>query len=62
MDVVDELDAMQGKPITKSLAYKLQKYLHVGMMLRLKAESDPELAEIFKDLFNKSKRSVDRDS
>lgn len=61
IDAVAELDKFNDRPAMKSAAYNLQRYLHVGMMLKLKAESDPELLEIFNDLFNKSKRARDRD-
>lgn len=61
---VFEEKANPKKQAFKSRAYELQKYLHVGLQLKLmaeaQAETNPELKKLFADLFQNSKRARDR--
>lgn len=62
--LIDAVKAVSKNGAFSKKAYELQKYLHVGLQLKLmaeaQAETNPELLKLFAGLYNDSRRSRDR--
>lgn len=63
--LIDAVKAVSKNGAFSKRAYELQKYLHVGLQLKLmaeaQAETNPELLKLFAGLYNDSRRSRDRE-
>lgn len=65
VDAIQELESFKNagskRPsMMKNKAQAFQRFAQMGMLLMLQAETDPETAKTFADLFQKSKPAKDR--